>query len=101
VRYEPPVPTTEGDSGAARNKGCLELEISSVQRWHLPALLVPVRWVLGDALEVRVVSTLALDPASGLVVRQRDVLQGWLAAPWPIGVLLGLEVPLLSALIRP
>ncbi len=63
VRFEP-------KQQGGLEEGRLELEIMSEQRWVLPTLLVLVRWVFGDALEVRVTSVLQIDPRTGKVVAQ-------------------------------
>lgn len=81
--------------------GRLELEILSNQRWHLPSLLVLVRWVFGDILCVRVTSTITIDPITGRVVDQRDWVHNWLSVPFVLRVLLGLTLPLITAIIRP
>ncbi|KAI8471252.1 MAG: hypothetical protein J3K34DRAFT_418073 [Monoraphidium minutum] len=94
VRYAPPGTPAAGRGG----EGVLELEVMSEQRWHLPALLVLVRWVFGDVLTVRVSS---ISPATGRVVHQHDSVHNWLCVPLPLRVLLGLWLPLLTVFIKP
>ena len=97
--YQP----TQGEEGApaAGIKARLSLEITSFQEWVLPALLLPLRWAVGDALQAEVTSRLELDPGTGRVVQHSDTVMGWPVVPLPVRILFGLGVPLFSTLCRP
>lgn len=91
ARYVPPAtPAPHGggeggvDAGTAAAAGVVELLIMSEQRWVLPTLLLLVRLVFGDALTVRVSTTLRIDPRSGKVISQvKETGEGCTIAPRP------------------
>jgi len=64
------VPKRQAEAPSALSEGKIELELLSEQRWVLPSLLVLVRFVFGEALCVRVTTTLTINPHSGKVVEQ-------------------------------
>ncbi|KIZ06504.1 hypothetical protein MNEG_1451 [Monoraphidium neglectum] len=101
VLFTPPQQPVAANVSHLQDRGMLRLEMVSQQRWHLPTLLVLVRWVFGDVLSIHVTTTLTVDPDTGRLLHQQDVVNNWLTAPLVLRLLLGLSVPLATVLIKP